>query len=68
VPSQRRSVALAAILLVAASLAACVGFAKGFEVRTTGAAGGATLQGTVGTDGPSITLRTSDKNVEVSAQ
>ena len=37
----------------------------GFDVRTTGAAGGDTLQGTVGTGGPSITLRTSNANIEV---
>jgi hypothetical protein len=37
----------------------------GFEVRTTGAASGSTLQGTVGTGGPSITLRTSNRNIEV---
>jgi hypothetical protein len=39
---------------------------QGFEVRTTGASGGDTLQGTVGTGGPSITLRTSNKPIEVS--
>ena len=38
----------------------------GFDVRTTGASGGDTLQGTVGTGGPSITLRTSNKPIEVS--
>jgi hypothetical protein len=38
----------------------------GFDVRTSGAAGGATLQGTVGTGGPSISLGTSNKNIEVS--
>jgi hypothetical protein len=40
---------------------------QGFDVRTTGAASGGTLQGTVGSGGPSITLRTSNKNIEVSA-
>jgi hypothetical protein len=40
----------------------------GFDVRTTGAVGTSTLQGTVGTGGPSITLRTSNANIEVSAQ
>ena len=40
---------------------------KGFDVRTTGASGGDTLQGTVGTGGPSITLRTSNKSIEVRA-
>ncbi len=38
----------------------------GFDVRTTGAVGQGTLQGTVGTGGPSITLRTSNKTIEVS--
>jgi hypothetical protein len=38
----------------------------GFDVRTTGAVGDSTLQGTVGTGGPAITLRTSNKNIEVS--
>jgi len=37
----------------------------GFDVRTSGAAGGDILQGTVGTGGPSITLRTSNANIEV---
>jgi hypothetical protein len=40
---------------------------QGFVVRTTGAVGEGTLQGTVGTGGPSITLRTSNKPIEVSA-
>jgi hypothetical protein len=40
---------------------------KGFDVRTTGAVSEGTLQGTVGTGGPSITLRTSNKSIEVSA-
>ena len=40
---------------------------QGFEVRTTSAAGEGTLQGTVGTGGPSITLRTSNKAIEVRA-
>jgi hypothetical protein len=40
---------------------------EGFEVRTTGAASRSTLQGTVGTGGPSITLRTSNKSIEVRA-
>jgi hypothetical protein len=39
---------------------------QGFEIRTTGATGSDTLQGTVGTGGPSITLRTSNKPIEVS--
>jgi len=39
---------------------------QGFDVRTTGASGGDTLQGTVGTGGPSITLRTSNKPIDVS--
>ncbi len=39
---------------------------QGFDVRTTGAASGGTLQGTVGSGGPSITLRTSNKDIEVS--
>jgi hypothetical protein len=37
----------------------------GFDVRTSGAAGGDTLQGTVGAGGPSITLRTSNANIEI---
>ncbi len=40
----------------------------GFDVRTTGAVGDSTLQGTVGAGGPSITLRTSNANIVVSAQ
>jgi phage baseplate assembly protein gpV len=40
----------------------------GFSIRTTGAASGGTLQGTVGTGGPSITLRTSNAPIVVSAQ
>ncbi len=40
---------------------------QGFEVRTTGAVGEGTLQGTVGSGGPSISLRTSNKSIEVSA-
>lgn len=40
----------------------------GFVIRTTGAASGGTLQGTVGTGGPSITLRTSNKAIVVAAQ
>lgn len=40
----------------------------GFDVRTTGAVGEGTLQGTVGTGGPSITLRTSNQPIEVRAQ
>jgi len=40
---------------------------QGFDVRTTGAAGEGTLQGTVGVGGPSITLRTSNKAIDVSA-
>lgn len=38
---------------------------EGFTVRTTGAASDDTLQGTVGTGGPSITLRTSNAAIEV---
>jgi hypothetical protein len=41
---------------------------EGFTIRTTGADGDATLQGTVGTGGPSITLRTSNNPITVSAQ
>jgi hypothetical protein len=41
---------------------------EGFTVRTAGADSGATLQGTVGTGGPSITLRTSNNPITVSAQ
>ena len=37
----------------------------GFDVRTSGAVGGDTLQGTIGTGGPAITLRTSNANIEV---
>jgi hypothetical protein len=40
----------------------------GFDIRTTGAASGSSLQGTVGTGGPSITLRTSNNPIVVSAQ
>ena len=40
---------------------------QGFDVRTTGSAGEGTLQGAVGTGGPSITLRTSNQNIEVRA-
>jgi hypothetical protein len=41
---------------------------EGFTIRTSGADSGATLQGTVGTGGPSITLRTSNNPITVSAQ
>jgi len=40
----------------------------GFSITTSGAASGATLQGAVGTGGPSITLRTSNAAIVVSAQ
>ena len=40
----------------------------GFVIRTTGAASGDTLQGAVGTDGPSITLRTSIAAIVLSAR
>ena len=40
----------------------------GFDIHTTGAASDDTLQGTVGTGGPSITLRTSNKAIVVAAQ
>lgn len=40
----------------------------GFEIRTTGAASGDTLQGTVGDGGPSVTLRTSNAAIVVAAQ
>ena len=40
----------------------------GFDVQTTGAASSGTLQGTVGAGGPSITLRTSNRNIQVAAQ
>lgn len=40
----------------------------GFEIRTTGAATDDTLQGTVGSGGPSIVLRTSNAAIVVSAQ
>lgn len=40
----------------------------GFVIRTTGAASGGALQGTMGTGGPSIILRTSNAAIVVSAQ
>jgi hypothetical protein len=40
----------------------------GFSITTSGAASGATLQGAVGTGGPSVTLRTSNAAIVVSAQ
>ena len=40
----------------------------GFSITTSGAASGATLQGTVGTGGPSVTLRTSNAAIVVSAE
>lgn len=40
----------------------------GFEIRTTGAADDDTLQGTVGTGGPAIVLRTSNAPIVVAAQ
>ncbi len=40
---------------------------EGFDIRTTGAAGRDTLQGTVGSGGPSITLRTSSNPIAMSA-
>lgn len=40
----------------------------GFEIRTTGAAADDTLQGTVGTGGPSIVLRTSNASIVVAAE
>ena len=41
---------------------------EGFEIRTTGTASRDTLQGTVGSGGPSITLRTSNNPIVISAQ
>lgn len=41
---------------------------EGFSITTSGAASGSTLQGRVGTGGPSITLRTSNAPIVVSAQ
>ena len=40
----------------------------GFSIRTTGAASGSSLQGTVGTGGPSVTLRTTNAAIVISAQ
>ncbi len=40
----------------------------GFSIRTTGAASGASLQGTVGSGGPSVTLRTTNAAIVISAQ
>jgi DUF4097 and DUF4098 domain-containing protein YvlB len=40
----------------------------GFSIRTTGAASGGALQGTVGTGGPSVILRTSNAAIVVSAE
>lgn len=40
----------------------------GFEIRTTGAADDDTLQGTVGTGGPAIVLRTSNAPIVVAAE
>jgi hypothetical protein len=41
---------------------------EGFSITTSGAATGSTLQGSVGTGGPSITLRTSNAAIVVSAE